>query len=338
MKSSQIFISFFFLIGLSQPSNANNCKNIFHQHEIRSSIVGKKGYRVFYEILHGSPNKETILFVNGMTYDLQNFRPLMKQLNDLGHTVIVYEHTGQGLTQMDAVKNGRGDETLTLLDLADELDFLAQNLVPQQQFVLAALSYGSTIATEYARKYPEKLEHLILLAPHVKSLEHYDINGQATLAWLNSIRNNLFLPHAIREQIYEQQYEQIYRSYFNLTLTSTPPNMTPIAYKSGVFQRVRAARDFQLKQYLEDINDIPVSAILAGEEEPRMKRDQIQAWQSLTSTSRHILYTIQNAMHGLPGVAPKEVAMLISRVLMMQDTPGTKWTLEKSFELKEDNN
>lgn len=96
--------------------------------------------------------------VHGLTTPAYVWRGLAWGLAGLGYRVLIYDLYGRGMSDRPA---GRQDSAFFIRQLND----LLQDQNVTGDFTLLGYSMGGAIATSYAAAHPERIRHLVLLAP-----------------------------------------------------------------------------------------------------------------------------------------------------------------------------
>ena len=112
------------------------------------------GTRIFYETI-GSGRPVYVLH-GGLGYDHSYFRPWLDPWAER-FEVVFYDHRGCGRSDRPGTMADVTHETLI-----DDLDALRAHL-GDESFVIAGNSYGGVLAQEYALKYPERLDGMVLI-------------------------------------------------------------------------------------------------------------------------------------------------------------------------------
>lgn len=251
--------------------------------------------------------KPVIIFMNGLVYNINRWSPLTTDLKKQGYGVLNYYFRGQHLTLKKEVEEfkrpGFFQTGLTTEDLALEAKEILSLLKITEPVVVVGLSYGSSIAAEFARQFPESVRQLIQLAPIVRSLDKYDPTG-AWFGWnLDQIR--LWWGPVLGPAFYEMAYSALYHSYYNQRIVPdrVPEELKeiPEIYKESIFHLARAARNFDLRTYdHSEIQNKSVHYILAKEETEKIFHEQIQSFDHLAQNSKGVLIWLPSATHAVP--------------------------------------
>jgi len=143
-------------------------------------VAHLNGTELFYvEVGEGLP---CLVMHGGLGFDHTYMHPWLDPLGDVMH-LVYYDHRGNG-------RSGRPPwETLTFQQLCADADVLREHLGFEKVAVMGH-SVGGTIALEYALRYPERLERLILL----DTLPSFD-------DWENEVEDNARCKGATQEQL-----------------------------------------------------------------------------------------------------------------------------------------
>jgi len=284
-------------------------------------VTVEQGHEVYVEHHAAARNKPTVVLVNGLVYDLKRWDPYVAKLKAKGIGVVRYNFRGQSKTLLREVESKSTPEFfargITYQNLAQELAQVLDSAKVSGKVTVVGLSYGAAIAAEFANVYPQRVDNLILMAPLVISLDHYDPMG-AWIRWnLDAIR--LWWGPIWGPAAFDFYYDAIYRSYLvdqRLTPERIPEEMHAIAgvYKESIFHQVRAVRDFNLKSY--SFKNGPRTHLLLASEEDRLAfADQLRAWEAWDPTARGSLVYIEESSHAIPDAAPETAARLTLQIL-----------------------
>lgn len=275
------------------------------------------GHELYFDYQKAEAGKPTFVLVNGLVYQLNRWEKLSQPLQKSGYGVLRYYFRGQLATLRQELKSGRpaffasglSGETFAL-ELSQLMDALKI-----EKGIVVGLSYGSSIAAEFARLYPKKVEQLVFLAPLVIPLDRYDAGG-AWIHWnLQALRLSwgpLFGPY-----VYDYYYNWIYRSYMGQRLVpeKIPDEMKDVSedYKESVFHQVRATRDFDLRAYTFPGLEGRVHLFLASEEEAPALKDQFRAWKAFGKSRASLVY-FSPSWHAIPDSCGRFAAELLNGV------------------------
>ena len=289
--------------------------------------------KVYTEISRGDASKPVFVLLNGLIYDIRRWDPLAQSLAAQGYTVIRYAFSGQpeNLRLLEKGATPKFFATgLSLQMLAEELDQVVTALqvnVAPHQLNLVGLSYGASVAAEYAVRYPDKVDATIFVSPLVIPLDYYNVGGKSIRAWLGAVRFwedspcdfygvvNPWLCSA-RDYWYDSFYNYFYEHYLFERVQGTPNGVDESIYKKSVFHLVRAARDFDLRGYAPRLSNVHI--LVAGGDDPQLRSDQQQTWNEVPATERRSFIVFKGAQHALPDVAPLTTADILSAIARKQ--------------------
>lgn len=280
----------------------------------------KDGVPRYVEYLPAATGKTTLVFTNGLVYDLRRWQDLTAKLESKGYGIVLYYFRGQHRTLLaETQQNGKPNFFSTGLeggDFTDELYQLTESL-GLQKTVVVGLSYGAHIAARYAEAHPDRVERLVFLAPLVVSLDKYDANGAWIMQSLEWIK--LWWGPFLGPYFYESAYRQIYSTYLNQRLVPdrVPEELReiPETYKESVFHLIRAVRDFDLRELtFKKLPEGSVTYILAHEDEKRAFEDQLKAARNVAKGRLQQLIYMPDSSHAIPdsqGAAAGEILDLL---------------------------
>ncbi len=279
------------------------------------------GTQVAVQISRGTQksSQETFVLVNGLIYATSRWNAVARGLADSGATVVRYALPGQPENLRLLAK---GEEPahfargLTLTDMAENLRRVLRAARIMGPVHLVGLSYGASVASEFARLYPAMVKDVTFVSPLVISTDEYDAGGLALREWLEGVRFwenspctlygafNPFLCTA-QDYWYDSFYKAIYQTYLNQRIDDIPKGLDEAVYKKAVFHLVRAARDFDLRKTIAGLHK--VSMFVGALEEKQLAQDQRLAWQAVPEAERVSFRVFKGAHHALPDESPDEL-------------------------------
>jgi pimeloyl-ACP methyl ester carboxylesterase len=296
--------------------------------------------KVYAEISRGQPGKKTFVLLNGLIYDIRRWNALSQALINEGHTVIRYAYSPQpeSLRLNDEKNLAFLTKGLTLKNLSDEVEAVLKALNIEERVQLVGLSFGSTVAAEYASQYPDRIDSLIFLSPLIVPLDHYDPRGRGLRLWLNSVRfwenipcdffgiANPFLCSS-RDYWFDSFYNFFYENYLIGRVQNVPQDIDSALFKKSVFHLVRAARDFDLRSYAPGLTN--VSMFVAENDDFPLRVDQERTWNEIKADERRSYILFKDVSHALPDEAPVKTAELLSAV----SSKAPQWQNGKKIEV-----
>lgn len=281
---------------------------------------------VHAEIHRGLPGKATFVLVNGLVYDISRWNPLANQLAARGYTVVRYAYAAQP-ESLRLLPSGEAPKFMKagieMKELSEELTQVLEQLKMTDRIHLVGLSYGASVAAEYAATHQERIEATIFISPLVVPLDFYNAGGRALRAWLNTVRFwedtpcdlygkiNPFLCLA-KDFWYDSFYAYFYQNFLQTRVQKIPEGVDAALYKKAIFHLVRASRDFDLRSYASRLTDVHI--MIASKDEANLKRDQLASWNEVSPDERRSLVTFEGAQHAIPDEAPGRAADLMSSI------------------------
>jgi len=252
----------------------------------------KDGHQLFTHFIPPKKGKKSVyVMVNGLVYSSDRWDGLVKELTKKGHGVLRYDFLNQAKTL------GKQEKVVyrSLADHSDDLKgVISRHIKDDSEVHLVGLSYGASIATEFAKTHPKDLKSLTLMSPLVVSIEKYTPSGQMA-------RSSLEMYKFWGSHAYEVAYENMYRGFIrNAYQVSRYPDVSVSRYQDALFELGKAARDFDLKQEIKAVKDVPVKLILAGAEDAPAKADILKVREILGSRGGEGFIEIDGASHAIP--------------------------------------
>jgi len=151
-----IIISVFSLVTLYQYYNEDlselKAARAISSSEFIDSETGLTRYKVF-----GEKNSPTVVLIHSFNGFLESWDLNINDLVNSGYRVVVYDLYGRGLS----------DRPRTNYDLAlfrDQLDIVIGESGAKKVHLIGS-SFGCVIASDYAIRYPEKVDSLVMIGP-----------------------------------------------------------------------------------------------------------------------------------------------------------------------------
>lgn len=308
-KLSLIGILLLFLMVLFQlqPVQAARLKTNSAQIIDLGKYVQVSNHQVYVEYVPPTKGQPLLVLTNGLVFNLERWNEFTAEAKKLGYGYLRYYFRGQHLTLKKEVETSKTPEFfkngLNVELMATELNELLTSMKIQGPFVLVGLSYGSTIAAEYAQTYPKNIQKLVFMAPLVISLDNYNPQGSWMLQNLDMIK--LWWGPILGPMLYETAYRQIYQSYLGQQIIpeKIPEELAqiPDVYKESLFHLIRVTRNFDLRKY--SFNQLPKNSVhffLAHEDDQRFFDDQEAAYSQVSPHSQGALVWMTKAGHAIP--------------------------------------
>lgn len=243
--------------------------------------------------------------VHGLTTPSFVWRGLARGLARLGYRVLIYDLYGRGLSDRP---KGKQDAAF----FTGQLDALLRHEAVEGDITLLGYSMGGAVAAAYAAAHPERVRHLVLLAPAglgvragglVRFMARTPLIGDWLMLALFPFQHRRTteaersLPSSVPDIVDSQQKELRYRGYVQAVLASV----------RGILGTAQESEHRAIHRA-----GIPVLAIWGRDDTiiPLTAMGQLTLWSRGARQE-----VIENAGHGLPYTHTKEVLAALRDVL-----------------------
>jgi len=268
------------------------------------------GHHVFYRYHPAEPGEPTLVLMNGLIYDLDNWNKFYEEMKSRGFGILqtAYSTQPESLRTLDGERPFFAETSMTIQGprqsgieiqtLVDETMAVIDHL-GIDEFSVLSLSYGSIPSSVLASQNKDRIKHLILSAPAVMASHRYNAYGASRHMWYSAL-----------PAFYEYYYDaELYNTMMPLVLgQGTPEGVQSLDFFHGVYQMARSTKWFDLKDMAEEA--LPKTHLfLASREDPTLYPDQIRFWELMEQNpAKGKMILFEGAPHALPGVVPEEVA------------------------------
>jgi pimeloyl-ACP methyl ester carboxylesterase len=166
------------------------------KNSFRGFVSVAEDRELFVDWFQRSENSETIVLLNGLTYDTTDWEALAQQLAALGKNVLRYDAWGQGESLK---RSGELTSAVTIQQQVEDLRSVLEELGVERSVVLVGLSYGGAVGLAFQAKYPDLVMINIPVAPFLGPLAAQDLSirnqvaavrAQGALNPLNSLSHD----------------------------------------------------------------------------------------------------------------------------------------------------
>jgi pimeloyl-ACP methyl ester carboxylesterase len=292
---------------------------------IASVLKLEDGSRVAAEIKKGSRD-DVFVLINGLIYATDRWDDVANGLQASGATVIRYALPGQP-ENLRLLRKGEEPKYfatgLELDDMVENLRLILKAAHITSKVHLVGLSYGASVAAEFAKAHADQVADVTFIAPLVIPTDEYDAGGASLRASLESIRfwentpctfYGAFNPWLCvgHDYWFDTFFKAIHQSYLEGRIQDIPDGVDAEIYKKAVFHLVRAARDFDLRQKIQTLHH--VSMLVASLDEKSLAADQRRAWANVPTIERGEFVVFKGAHHALPDEAPTELTAELLKI------------------------
>lgn len=285
---------------------------------VQKFIEIQTGQSLYVDWLKALPGHDTVILLNGLTYETPSWDALVSELEDSGLGVLRYDPRGMGETLI-LEKGAR--TAFKIDDQARDLEKLTRKIGLTGKLNLVGLSYGGGLATAFAGLFPQRLKTAILMGPYTEPLAGQDAVIRSQIA---GVRFGFPLNPATDEELYEFFLRQ--NVYYQFPLSE--PSMLKHPYKpEAVFQLTQGIRKYDMKKASQNFPSRSVHLIIAGVDQyiPRSVLENF--WKQLPANSRASKVLVEFSEHKLPEAVPATLAGLIKLMI----GPDKKMKQGRSF-------
>lgn len=283
------------------------------------SIELSESRAVAYKYIPAQAGQPTIVMLNGLIYPLENWQEYITAMAEKGYGVLLVAYSTQpeslrhtqGIPYYSRIKatiSGLNQTGLEISDLATDVMSVVDHL-NLDRFHLQTLSFGSIIGSYIANNFADRLESVTLVSPAVMPSHRYTPYGESRhnfYLWQNQININ---PFYVPDYYYDLELYQTMRMILQTQYSTFDLEGTNFEYFfNGVYQMARSTKYFDLKD--EAKQPWPqTNIILASDEDPTLKRDQINFWnEKFKVAPESRLIEIMDVPHAIPGSNPLSLA------------------------------
>ncbi len=288
---------------------------------------------VAYEYTPAVDGRPTIVLLNGLIYPLKNWHKYVAELTKQGYGVVLIAYSTQSeslrktpavpyFARLEATVSGLEQAGLEISDLAADVISVVDHL-EIDKFHLQTLSFGSIPGSYIANNFPERLESVTLIAPAVMPAHRYTPYGESRhnfYVWQNQINLN---PFYVPDYYYDLELRQTMTLLLAAQYSSF--DLRGISYNhffGGVYEMARSTKYYDLKDHA-DKDWPPTNVILASDEDPSLKRDQMNYWyEKFQNAPDSRLVEILDVPHEIPGSNPETLAQVTLGLLANTYAPG----------------
>jgi len=261
-------------------------------------FVLKNKLTLAYSILENK-NKETIVFLNGLTQSFEVWEPCK----------ILLQKKYQ-LLFLDIINQGNSTKGKRAYTFDEQAIFLCELLVylKIKKVWIAGISYGSLVAQQFGNLFPQKTKGLILISSFAKKNNYYSMIEEN---WENSLKKegydgflHTILPFVLGKTFFETKE-------FSATRLIQDRLKSPIKVESLLYlmQTTKNRKDF-----LEELTKMifPI-LILHGEEDILFPIEMAQ--EIFANTQKSTLTVLKKTGHTINVEQPKKLSKEISRFI-----------------------
>ncbi|MEI7972753.1 MAG: alpha/beta hydrolase [Bdellovibrio sp.] len=296
---------------------------LFASETFRGHLKLADGRQIFAEYLPSRSLKPTLVMLNGLTYDVSSWDPLVSELVRRDFGVLRFDFQGQGKTLEDS---GPVTEVIPYQEQVRDVDLVTKALGLRGKLHLLGLSYGGGIAIEFARVFPHRTQEIILMAPYLRPLSNQD-------GW---IRINVQLAQASKELLdrgiwitrqFPVSQDQWYDYFLRILVSSLYPAAEPVILRhpwrlEATYRMAQGIRKFKAHDIAHQLQQVPVHLIEAGNDQYLPPEDLREFWKLIPESSRNTYVRFLHTEHKIPEDVPAGLADWLEKVILKQVSEG----------------
>jgi len=278
--------------------------------------------QIFVKYTPPQPGKPTIVFLNGLTYELDKWESMAQLLRPLGYGLLQYDPVGQG---QSLYRYGAPTQPVSIESQAEDLNLVTQAIGLSEKLNLVGLSYGGGLAIAFAKKYGDRIDHSFLLAPYTEPIDSQDrwIQQQIQLVrlwqpWVTATDDELYA-YFLRLNVF---------TIFPLAEASI---LSHPEKRESVFQMIQGIRKFNMNEASQHFPAESVHLVIAGLDQyiPRAVLERF--WQQLPEKSKSTKMVIRLSEHKLPEAFPLFTSSWIHQVIQDRQKWQRRTRLEETL-------
>ena len=204
-----------------------------------------------------------VLFLNGIDRDMSQWSKLIDQLSsrDANAAYLQVDLLGQGQTAKWAGSPKQALPYELQIELLEDLS-QASKLSPDQSLTIVGHSYGGGIAVKFAQLHPRLVRRLVLIAPYVDNLEHYQIGAGPILMWTKT-----WFEMFGAEKMYRDYFHLANESWMKASWSTYRAMKGSSANLDDVIALTRGIEDLGMTQAVVGLTDVKVDMVVASFDE-----------------------------------------------------------------------
>lgn len=247
----------------------------------------------------------TFVLVNGLTYEMDTWDALVKELRSYGVGLLLYDPVGQGKTLKF---HGTPLAPVKIEDQAEDLRRVTEAYGLRSKLHLVGLSYGGGLIIAFLEKYSSRVENAFLLAPYTEPLRAQDqwIRSQIALVrfWFPYLNIS-------EDELYRYFLRQIVYNTFPLY---EPSILHPENKREAVVWLIDGIRKFDMYRAAKQVKYPNIHLVIAGADQyiPRAVLDYF--WYQLPAEAQATRMYFRFSEHKIPEAMPETTARWLMNV------------------------
>lgn len=264
------------------------------------------GRSLYVDWKKAQPGKETVILLNGLTYETSSWDAFVEHLSPLGFGILRYDPKGMGKT---LAADGPVQDQINIEDQARDLNLLTRKLGLTGKLNLLGLSYGGGLAIVFGGLYPERTNKVILMSPYSEPLASEDLLIRSEIAG-----NRMTFPFnpATDEELYAYFLRQII--YF-VDPIAEPSILSSPLKPEAVFQMTQGIRKYDILGASKNLPQDSVHLMVAGQDQYIPRPVLQKFWDQLPLGSQASRVLIDFSEHKIPEAFPEFAAKWVGGIL-----------------------
>ena len=270
------------------------------------------GRSLYVDWIKATPGKETVVLLNGLTYDTTSWDAFVTQFAPTGYGILRYDPAGMGNTlQNDGAVNG----PILIQNQAVDLNLLTQKMGFTGKLNILGLSYGGALAIVFAQYFPERINKAILMSPYTEPLASQDSMIKQQIA---QVRLMFPLNPASDEELYAYFLRQIV--YFEDPIAEPSMLKSPLK-PEAVFQMTQGLRKYNVLGASQNFPAKSVNLVIGAQDQYIPRETLYKFWNQLPVGTQASRILIDFSEHKIPEAFPVFSARWVADI--MEDKSGT---------------
>jgi pimeloyl-ACP methyl ester carboxylesterase len=247
------------------------------------------------------PKKPTIVLMNGLPDDLNNWGRLDYSLAEKGYGVLVFDFKGQGFTLAYNAPN-LGD--LSWQSQVEDIKHLL-NFFRLRKVIVSGLSYGGGMALAFGAIYPERVHKVVAFAPFIEPIEATESSIKKGVQFFEK-----FLPNSDKDRL----FQDLFRLMVYTTYPMAEPSILLHPLKPEAITRMALGiRELDMKTLIHRLPERSLN-LIGGTHDEHVTLDVIERlWDKAPLKVRQSYTTIESS-HRITNINPDFATLLFDAI------------------------
>lgn len=257
------------------------------------------GHSLFAEHHPAPAGKPTVVLVNGLTYETEDWKDVVSALQKFELGLLLYDMRGQGQTLLSELPL---DYQVPYTEQVEDLKLLLDALKIERQVTVLGLSYGGAISAAFAAQYPTRAQNIVLMAPYVRPIPSQD-------SWIRFQIATSRLMFPFNPATDDELYDYFLRQLVYTTFPSAEPSVLDNPYKlEAVYRLTNGVRKFSALDVAHRYAPESMHLIVAREDQYVPQSEHDAFWQALPFGARASRINVAYSEHKISEHFPEYAA------------------------------